>query len=170
MPSINETAYPRLKSYFTEKELNEIYSPTTEEIAYASKITRSSEYRLFFLILLKTCQRLGYFIPLEKIPPAIIQHIARLLGMYNVEIDFNKYDKSRMKFYHINLVKEFLSIKSYTKEARHILVKAAAEAAKTKDSDADIINVVIEELIRQRRALINSLRLKRMIHILLGIC
>jgi len=31
MPSIHDTAYPRLKSSLSEKELNEIFTPTAEE-------------------------------------------------------------------------------------------------------------------------------------------
>jgi hypothetical protein len=32
MPSIEDTAYPRLKSSPTKQELQELYSPTVEEI------------------------------------------------------------------------------------------------------------------------------------------
>ena len=38
MPRIHETAYPRLKSAVTEAELQEIYAPTAEEIAFAEAI------------------------------------------------------------------------------------------------------------------------------------
>jgi hypothetical protein len=35
MPRLHETAYPRLKAAVTESELQEIYSPTAEELVFA---------------------------------------------------------------------------------------------------------------------------------------
>ena len=61
MPSIAGTAYPRLKSHFTDKELREFYTPTQEEIKFAVHHTRMADTRLNFLILLKKFQRLVYF-------------------------------------------------------------------------------------------------------------
>lgn len=60
MPTIHDTAYPRLKSSFSEKELNEIYTPTAEEFDLVHSLTRSTALRIAFLVLLKTFQRLGY--------------------------------------------------------------------------------------------------------------
>jgi hypothetical protein len=36
LSSTHQTAYPRLKSSVSEKELNEIYTPTADELALAS--------------------------------------------------------------------------------------------------------------------------------------
>ena len=60
MPSIHETAYPRLKSAIGEKELERYYTPTKEELALALSSANGSTGRLSFLVLLKTFQRLGY--------------------------------------------------------------------------------------------------------------
>ncbi len=55
MPSVQDTAYPRLKSNPTLKELTTIYSPTPDEWVLAQQVTRSgSPTRLGFLVLLKT--------------------------------------------------------------------------------------------------------------------
>jgi len=67
MPRIHETAYPRLKSAVTEAELQEIYAPTAEEIAFAEAHTRSETARVSLLVLLKTFQRLGYFVTLAAV-------------------------------------------------------------------------------------------------------
>jgi hypothetical protein len=37
MPSASDTAYPRLKINPTAKELNELYSPTVYELAFAQE-------------------------------------------------------------------------------------------------------------------------------------
>ena len=67
MPSIHDTAYPRLKSSLSEKELNEIFTPTAEEFDLAHSIAKSTPLKIVFLVLLKTFQRLGYFLPLHKV-------------------------------------------------------------------------------------------------------
>ena len=67
MPSIHDTAYPRLKSPLSEKELNEIFTPTAEEFDLAHSVAQSIPLRIVFLVLLKTFQRLGYFLPLHKV-------------------------------------------------------------------------------------------------------
>jgi hypothetical protein len=76
MPSIHDTAYPRLKSSLSEKELNEIFTPTAEEFDLAHSIAKSTPLKIVFLVLLKTFQRLGYFLPLHKVPRPIAEHIS----------------------------------------------------------------------------------------------
>jgi Domain of unknown function (DUF4158) len=60
LPTIHDTAYPRLKSSVSEKELNEIYTPTADEFDLAHSLSHSTAMRIGFLVLLKTFQRLGY--------------------------------------------------------------------------------------------------------------
>lgn len=150
MPSINETVYPRFKSIINESDLKNIYTPTPSEILYANEMTRNQKNRLQFLIMLKTHQRLGYFVNSIEVPKIIINHIARSIGIENVELEYEKYDKSLTRLNHLNFIRKYLNVKPYDKNANHIAIKAAAEAAETKDNDADIINVVIDELIHQR--------------------
>ena len=82
MPTIHDTAYPRLKSSVSEKELNEIYTPTADEFDLAHSLTRSTAMRIGFLVLLKTFQRLGYFIPAHKVPRPIAEHISLIYGVH----------------------------------------------------------------------------------------
>ena len=77
MPSIAETAYPRLKSQVTDKELQEIYTPSQRELQFAKQQTRRGLTQLGLLVQLKTFQRLGYFIPCQEVPSLIIEHIAQ---------------------------------------------------------------------------------------------
>lgn len=70
MPSVHETAYPRLKSSITTKELADIYTPTPAEIVLAERVAKGNSARLCFLMLLKSFQRLGYFIMLGIAPCA----------------------------------------------------------------------------------------------------
>ncbi len=54
MPSLHETAYPRLKNSPSNKELTELYTPTAEELALSAQVARSTGAKIFFLVLLKT--------------------------------------------------------------------------------------------------------------------
>jgi hypothetical protein len=82
LPTIHETAYPRLKCSVSEKELNEIYTPTADEFDLAHSLTLSTAMRIGFLVLLKTFQRLGYFMPEHKIPRLIAERISLIYGVH----------------------------------------------------------------------------------------
>ena len=150
MPTIAETAYPRLKSQVREKELTEIYTPTLEELNLASQHTRKGATQLGFLVLLKTFQRLGYFVSPTNVPQAIVKHIAQSSGLaYYLDV-LGNYETSRTRWRHTNIVRDYLSINHYQTQARRIIVKSMADAARTKNDLADIINVAIEELVHHR--------------------
>ncbi len=150
MPSVSETAYPRLKSHFTVKELQKIYTPTLEDVQFALKHTRTADTRLSFLILLKTFQRLGYFIPLSSVPQPVVKHICEQMKLSIATRTLAKYDTSRAKWRHTIAIREYLKIKSYGVEARRLIVASLAQTAITKHDLADLINVAIEELIHYR--------------------
>jgi TnpA family transposase len=150
VPSVAETAYPRLKSYFTGKELREIYTPTSSDVKLAIHHTRTAATRPCFLILLKTFQRLGYFILLQEVPQAIVKHIGEQMNLSVAPRTLAKYDVSRAKWRHAQAIRESLKIKPYGVEARRLIVSSIAASAITKHDLADLINVAIEELIHHR--------------------
>ena len=84
MPSIHDTAYPRLKASIPARDLTDIYTPTHEEQALAATLTPNRTGQVGFLILLKTFQRLGYFVPVYTVPPSIVEHIAAQMGLPGV--------------------------------------------------------------------------------------
>ena len=72
----SDTAYPRFKSRLVQSELECFYSVTDVELAYCDSATRSNTTRLGLVLLLKTYQRLGYFVTSEQVPNAIAEHVA----------------------------------------------------------------------------------------------
>lgn len=155
MPTIQDTAYPRFKTYIPSRDLSAIYSPTPDDLALARSVTRGKVTNLGFLILLKTFQRLGYFVTINQVPIAIVEHIAALTLNSSVVSDLVAYDPSKTRKRHMQTIRQNLNIHYYDKEARHIMLLAMREAARTKEDLADIINVGIEELIRKRYDLLN---------------
>lgn len=97
MPTVAETAYPRLKNQIREKELTEIYTPTREELNLASQHTRKRTTQLGFLVLLKTFQRLGYFVAPNFVPSVIIKHIAQCAELNYFPDVLVNYESSRTR-------------------------------------------------------------------------
>ena len=151
MPSLHETAYPRLKSVVTTQELTEIYTPTADELALARKVARGETARLCFLLLLKTFQRLGYFMQLRDVPPPIVNHlISCLCAAELLPVVPSAYDESGTRRRHVPLIRAYLNVTPYDQTAQELLRKTVREAAAAKEDLADLINVGLEELIRQR--------------------
>jgi Domain of unknown function (DUF4158) len=149
MPYVTDTAYSRLKAHPTAKELDEIYTPNLFEVVFAEERTRQPAPRVGLLLLLKMFQRLGYFVPYAEIPPPIVSHVARCAGYLGVPEGMVAYDASTARDRHMALVRAFIGVTAYGSAARKIMVEASLEAARTRDDLADIINVAIEELVRQ---------------------
>src|SRR5512145_2895640 len=150
MTAIQDTAYPRIRSSLTTQELAEIYTPSITEIAEAKRKARGAGPQLGFLVLLKTFQRLGCFIPLVDVPSVIVSHIADTANLKATAADLARYDASGTRKRHLAAVRTLLQVQPYGPSARHAMVRAMGEAAQTKDEIADLINVAIEELVRQR--------------------
>ncbi len=150
MPTIHDTAYPRLKSSVSDKELNEIYTPTADEFDLAHSLTHSTAMRIGFLVLLKTFQRLGHFIPSHKVPRPIAEHISLIYGVHYQAMEWEAYDGSGARHRHIARIREYLGVKKFDETAHSILSATVRQAALLREDLVDIINIVIEELVRSR--------------------
>jgi len=80
MPGVSDTAYPQLGPNPAAKELDEVYTPNLFECRWAERRTREPVPRIGLLLLLKTFQRLGYFVMLDEIPtpPSNTSHNAQV--------------------------------------------------------------------------------------------
>ena len=63
------------------------------------------------------------------------------------------YDASTARDRHTALVREFLRVTAYGSDAKRVIIEVCFQAAQTRDDLPDIINMAIEELIRQRSEL-----------------
>jgi TnpA family transposase len=149
LPSAHDTAYPRLKSSLSEKELNEIYTPTAEEFDLAHSVAHNTAMRIAFLVLLKTFQRLGYFLPLHKVPRQIAEHISLIYGVHYGAMEWEAYDGSGSRHRHIARIREHLAVKSFDERGQKILSTIIQQGALLREDLVDIINIAIEELVRQ---------------------
>jgi len=149
MAAIHETAYPVMEDNFKETELWELFTPSDEEINFVNHQVIDVAGSLRMLVLLKVFQHLGYFPSWSAIPKDITNHLANLLG-YLLLLDADEeYDTSTSRSRHIQYIRDFLKVKPVSEPTYSLMEKTAEQAALTKEHVADIINIVIEELIRQ---------------------
>ena len=153
MASLHETAYPRINPDLDARELAEIFSPTQIELDFVEKHTRRATVsRLGLLLYLKLVQRLGYFPLLDDVPKTIARHIAHAAGLKRLPASriLQDYQSSGAKRRHAQLVREFLGIRLLKSDSMPWLVNIAESAAETLDAESDIVNVMLEELVRAK--------------------
>ena len=161
MVSIRDTAYPCLKINPSEKELVNLYTPTIDELELAHRVTRKAPTRLSFLILLKMFQRLGYGPALRTVPARIVRYIVTSTQLSTTQTNLSEYDKSAARKRHQPIIREYLQISPFDEKGRQAMVNALEMAVLTKHDLVDLINIAIEELVRQRFELPGFTTLRR---------
>ena len=150
MTAIHETAYPRIRSNLSDHELEAVYTPTQDDLAFIERSTKSTVAVFGGMILLKTFQRLGYFPPFDALPPRLMRHLATTMGMLLPHDALQQYEQRRLRETHIPQIRDHLDITPFSRSGRRVLVGAMLDAAQSKDILADIINVGIEALVQAR--------------------
>jgi len=93
MTAIERTAYPRFKQILSAKDFADVYTPTSQERLVTHRSTKGRVAEVGFLVLLKTYQRLGRFVPLSEVPSSIIEHIAKPFAPQLHISDLDTYDR-----------------------------------------------------------------------------
>jgi histone H3/H4 len=120
------------------------------ELAFAEERTKEPTPCVGLLLLLKTFQRLGYFIRLDEIPKSIVRQVCKAAGFEEIPDGLAAYDASTAQHRHMVLVRSWLGATPFDRNARRVMVEASVHASRVREDLADIINTAIEELVRQR--------------------
>lgn len=148
MAAIERTAYPQFRRSPVVRELIRTYTPTDVELAFVIERTRQPGHRLLLMVLLKTFQRLGYFCALDEIPPAVVRHIRGALKL-RAKVKIGDVEPRTLYRYHAH-VRRYLGVRDFAQDGLDLATRSIAEAAAAMDNPADLINVAIEQLIRDR--------------------
>lgn len=148
MASIERTAYPQFKRNPVVKELVSAFTPTDIELAFIYEKVRQPTHRLTLAIWLKTFQRLGYFAELEDVPPAVVRHIRNALRVRVGVKPAEPANATRYRYF--QHIRRFLDVRAFTDGGMAAAIRAIHSAAAVMDNPADLINVGIEQLIRDR--------------------
>ena len=150
MPRLQDTAYPRLKNVMTPRDLDAVFTPSSDEISVARRTARGAASQLGFLVLLKLYQRLGRAMALADAPHLVVEHVAHAVGIPADSLVVEAYDRSGTQQRHLAAIRDYLEVRPYGPAARRVMIHALADAANTKHELEDLINVAIEQLVRQR--------------------
>jgi len=150
MTAIHETAYPRIRSNLSDKELAELYTPMSDDLAFVHHATKSPVAAFGGVVLFKAFQRLGYFPSFDMLPPRLIAHVATMLNVPTPQEALQQYEQRGFRNWHLPLIRDHLGIAAFSEGGRRVVVRAMLEAARSKDILADLINVSIEALVHAR--------------------
>ena len=148
MASIDRTAYPRFKRVISARELAESFTPTPGEVEWARGRTQNDQHFLALVVRLKCYQRLGYFPKLAEVPVVVVDHVRgklELAGNVAAVADAERTGKRHRQF-----VRDRLGVKYAPATVREVAETAIRAAVQSKDNPADLINVALDELVRQR--------------------
>lgn len=155
MTSIERTAYPYISANkaISKKTLDTCYVLTKEELSYINQSIRGSRLQFNFAIQLKTFQNLSYFVDMKEVPQVILYHLKKQIGLSHNLRPFYKHPKTLAR--HRERIRNYLKVRSWrekreTDSAQRTAIQAAYKASQTLNYVADIINVVIEELVIKR--------------------
>jgi head-tail adaptor len=90
------------------------------------------------------------FVRLAEIPPPIVLHIAKTAGWNQIPDGLSTYDASTARFRHVALVRSYLGVTPFADSARKLMLRTCLAGSRVREDLADIVNMAIEELIRQR--------------------
>ncbi|MEM9544133.1 MAG: Tn3 family transposase [Cyanobacteria bacterium P01_E01_bin.42] len=162
MTSIERTAYPRLKRYYTHNELKKIYTPTSAEKKFGRERTIGATNYFNIIVLLKLFQKLGYFPKLDEIPRQISNYIKEELSLTTTQK--LGYKTARTLFRHKQLIRSHLQVITYDLSAVLLVERIVIQSAHIMDNPADLINVALEELVKNRYELPSFRELARQVN------
>ncbi|MBW8482621.1 Tn3 family transposase [Actinomadura parmotrematis] len=148
MTSVDRTAYPGFARVVSARELAEAFSPTEAEVEWARGRTQDENHQLALMVWLKAYQRLGYFPKVEDVPAAVVGHVRGALGLGD-DVELER-AAARSAKRHREFVRKRLGVVYDAPQVRQVAEEAIRRAVQSKDDPADLINVALEELVRQR--------------------
>lgn len=145
------SAYRILNPEPSEQELTGIFTPTKREIEISHQWSRQPIPRLGGLLYLKLFQHLGYFPTADQIRAIMVKHLADSSGIRPCKLsELKTYVESGTAKRHRKLILNYIGVTPYSVSNDKWLKDLASDAATTKHSNDDIVNVLLEELIRQK--------------------
>lgn len=147
MASLERTAYPVLSRSYSRAELQREFSFSEEEVTWV-KSRSNAAFRLNLAVLFKTFQVLRYFPEIAEVPEPVVDFIRTQIGLRS-KVALSPY-KWMQLYRHMSAVREKLGVRPfYGSDGQDIASTHAQLMAPLLEQRADIINAIIDELLRQ---------------------
>lgn len=146
MTDIRRTAYPSLKDWISSKELESLYTLSEKDHQFIARNANGDQQRFNLAVLLKSRQALGYFVQISEIPDQITKQLEDQLNIWASTI-LKKSIKNRTRMRYLSLIREYIGSKTYDSK----YIQASIEkACYTMSDPADLINVALQEMTREK--------------------
>ena len=150
MVAIHETAYPRFKYNSTQSETRSLYSPNEAEQRWMRSRRLDPDLQQAHIVYLKCFQRLGYFPSYGDIPLSVREHIAESIDRSPVSSSFVDTIPGRSLRRLKTAVRRRCCVKRFTLQSEGTWLRDfALGIAQTKESVIDIVNAMIEVLVKE---------------------
>ena len=148
MAALDRSAYPRFPPKLSVRGLTSCYTPSAEEMTWSRSVAKADRVQHASLVLLKCFQQLHYFPESSAIPPEIGAHIKEVMGIEMTEgLSLSAATRYRQQA----AIRRYLGISPfYGNEGRRVAIRAATEAALVVTQRVDLVNAIIDELLRCR--------------------
>jgi TnpA family transposase len=142
------TAYPKFKKHYSHKELEQCFTPTFEEKLLVEQHTQpdSPIHSFVFMLFLKGYQCLGRPISLKQIPDDVKEHTAQQMQQPNAIIP-SKFPRGTKTRY-LKRIRKYLGINVDETERLKLINETIKNFVQTRNDVADIINTVLDVLIK----------------------
>lgn len=150
MPAVNETIYPVLLSKYTDKALEINFKPSAVDLAFVQSKAKQRKNQCLLLVMLMVSNHLHYIPQLTDIPYAVIKYISSFLG----QVVFQKKTLIELKVSgtlkrYINAVRDYLKFKNDKELMTKFCLSYGEKLAETKVNSIDIVNALIEVMIKE---------------------
>jgi len=155
MIALKETAYPRFNDTISYKDLHEYHSVTPEELRFARSLTPNLRTQSCLLVLLKCAQRLGRAYETAEAPRAVVEQVAKTAGFSFVPAveHLKHYDASALRRKHWPKILAFMDVRAVDSTTREWMKTLAEKHAHAKHYPRDIVDLLCDYLIADRRVL-----------------
>ena len=152
MTKIEETAYPKLNPHPTDADVRAYFTATADEWTFTRRLAQTLDAQLAVLFHLKLHQCLGRFVALKTVPAVILEKIATSVGAARIPTSavLDRYDAASHSRKHLARLREYREVRPYDANTTLWLSAVAEKATEIKSRLPDIINILLEELVRNR--------------------
>ncbi|HEY4084117.1 MAG TPA: Tn3 family transposase [Burkholderiaceae bacterium] len=148
----SETAYRILDPNISTEEIEKIFALTGDEMKFIQSLVTGPGPQTAMTIHLKMLQRFGRVHKLGEVPQRVRDFLARSLDLARSPTlgEMGRFEKSGGRAPKMRKLREFLDLRPLDNKGFAWLEHVAEQAAEIQQSVADIINVMLEELVRHR--------------------
>lgn len=118
--------------------MEEVYTPKMNKIEWAESKTKGTLQKLVLLVLIKSIQKLGFFIRVIEVREVLVQHIAKKARLpMPSKLEWKAFSESRTAKRHFRFIRDYLQIRPFDHEANQIMINTMSKLAFRKDDPAD---------------------------------